>query len=175
MYPSSLDAHPRQPERSPTDPEVQISNSQTFPAAEGECSRSRACPRCDVPAVEATSRRQRESVADETAGGLFNHLTFPFVSSFKCFFLPPCFLWKPFENWGSAPDPAPAGGFFFFFFFFPWERERGEKKKREGEGEKKERRRGRREGRRREEVEKEKREGKPVTRARPRSPIWGSR
>jgi hypothetical protein len=58
-------------------------------------------------------------------------------------FLPPCVLWKPFENWGSNPDPAPAGGFFLAFFLSPWRRSqkgreerRREKEKREEGGEK---------------------------------------
>jgi len=63
------------------------------------------------------------------------------------FFLPPCFLWKPFENWGSAPDPAPAGGFFSSFFVPGGRGERREgvkKEKREKRREKERRRRGRR-------------------------------
>ena len=75
-------------------------------------------------------------------------------------FLPPRFLWKPFENWGSAPDPAPGGFFFFSFFRERKERRDGEERKREEEkegeekgkerkeeGEKKERRRREKENR----------------------------
>jgi len=73
----------------------------------------------------------------------------------NAFFLPPCFLWKPFENWGSAPDPAPAGG--FFFFLFPGTP--GEGERREGEERRRRREEGEEKGKERRKKERRSRKG----------------
>jgi len=68
MYPSSLDVHPRQPERSPR---PRGTNINLFPLRKESALAPERARVATAKTVEATSRRQRESVADETAGGLF--------------------------------------------------------------------------------------------------------
>ena len=92
MYPSSLDGHPRQPEPrtllmhpscTPVSlsgaavaetPRYKYQTTKLFPLRK-ESALAPECARvATAKTVEATSRRQRESVADETTGGLFNFI-----------------------------------------------------------------------------------------------------